>query len=236
MIDAYVVLDLEMSGLSAKQDHIIEIGAIKVVDHKVVEEYSCLVNAHCHIPDRVVELTGITEEMMASGEESEVAIAKLLDFIEGYTIVGQNVSFDYSFLKQWAVNHKRPLELQAWDTLKIARALLPAEQPKKLSALCEYFGIPRGRGHRALDDTKETWQVFEALIRLAEKTGEPEKYLMPQPLRYQAKKQTPATARQLQRLREYIERHQIQDVIDWDGLTRSEASRITDKYISRYGK
>ena len=236
MPEEYVVLDLEMNGLSAKHDHIIEIGAIKVAKGLVVDEYACIVNSHCHIPERIVELTGITEAMQAQGVEAEIAVPKLLDFIQGQVIVGQNISFDYGFLKQWAVNHKRPLELVACDTLKIARELLPVEQPKKLSDLCGYFGIERGRGHRALDDTKETWKVYEALEKLAKETGDVERYLTPKPLRYQAKKQTPATAHQLQRLREYMEKHQITDVIEWDNLTRSEASRITDKYISKYGR
>ena len=143
MINEYVVLDLEMTGLSAKNDQIIEIGAVKIKNNRVVDSMEILVNPNCKIPSRVVELTGITDEMVKSGADKDEAIAALLEFIEGQILVGQNINFDYSFLKQWAVNHKRPLEARACDTLKIARVLLPAEQPKKLESLCEYFGIKR---------------------------------------------------------------------------------------------
>lgn len=236
MLNEYVVLDLEMTGLSAKTDQIIEIGAIKIKDNKIVERFGGLVNPSCKVPTRVVELTGITDEMVQQGMDKDEAISKLLDFIEGQILVGQNIGFDYSFLKQWAVNHKRPLEVKACDTLKIARVLLPAEQSKKLESLCTYFNIERAREHRAMDDAIETWQVFEKLKELARKKGEDSKWFEPQTVVYHAKKQSPATPRQVKRLKEYRELHQIFDEINWENLTKSEASRIMDKYILVHGR
>lgn len=236
MIDEYVVIDLEMTGLSAKTDQIIEIGAVKIKNNQVVETMECLVNPQCKIPTRVVELTGITDEMVKEGMDKDEAIGALLDFIDGQILVGQNINFDYSFLKQWAVNHKRPLEARACDTLKLARVLLPADQPKKLESLCQYFGIKRAREHRALDDALETWQVFERLKELGSSLENIETYLEPKPLTYRVKKQSPATPRQVQRLKEYREQHQIHDEINWENLTKSEASRIMDKYILVHGR
>lgn len=236
MINEYVVLDLEMTGLSAKTDQIIEIGAVKIKDNQVVATMECLVNPKCKIPTRVTELTGITDEMVQSGMDKDKAVEELLQFIDGYVLVGQNITFDYSFLKQWAVNHKRPLEAKACDTLKLARVLLPAEQSKKLESLCGYFGIERAREHRALDDALETWQVFEKLKELGAALENAETYFAPRPLIYRAKKQSPATPRQIQRLKEYRAAHQIDDKINWENLTKSEASRIMDKYILVHGR
>ena len=236
MINEYVVLDLEMTGLSAKTDQIIEIGAVKIKDNQIIDTIECLVNPRCKIPSRIVELTGITDEMVQTGWDRDEAVEKLLDFIDGQILVGQNINFDYSFLKQWAVNHKRPLEASACDTLKLARVLLPADQPKKLENLCQYFGIERAREHRALDDAIETWKIFEKLKGLAKELENPEVYLKPIPLTYRAKKQSPATPRQVQRLKEYRETHNINDEINWENLTKSEASRIMDKYILVHGR
>ena len=236
MLNEYVVLDLEMTGLSAKTDQIIEIGAVKIRDNRVVETLECLVDPKCKIPTRVVELTGITDEMVQNGLDRDEAVEKLLAFMDGYVLVGQNINFDYSFLKQWATNHKRPLEAKACDTLKIARVLLPAEQPKKLEDLCIYFGIERARDHRALDDALETWQVFEKLKELGRMLPNADTYFEPRELSYRAKKQSPATPRQIQRLKEYREIHRINDEINWENLTKSEASRIMDKYILVYGR
>ena len=236
MIDAYVVLDLEMTGLSAKSDQIIEIGAVKIRDNSVVETMECLVNPKCKMPTRITELTGITDEMVQSGLDRDEAIQALLDFIDGEILVGQNITFDYSFLKQWAVNHKRPLEAKACDTLKIARVLLPADQPKKLENLCEYFGIERQREHRALDDALETWQIFEKLKELGHTRENAQTFFEPRELTYRAKKQSPATPKQVERLKEYRQKHQITDEINWENLTKSEASRIMDKYILVHGR
>ena len=232
MIENYIVLDLEMTGLSAKNDQILEIGAIKIQNNQIVDKFEALVNPKCPIPERVTELTGITDEMAKKGLDRDETVAKLLDFIEDAVLVGHNVVFDYSFLKQWAVNHKRPLELKACDTLKLARVLLPPEQPKKLENLCTYFQIERNREHRAMDDAEETWQIFEKLKKLAEERENAKTYLEPKPLIYKAKKQTPATKKQIEQLKAYREKHGITDEIVWETLTRSEASRKMDRYKS----
>ena len=236
MINNYVVIDLEMTGLSARTDQIIEIGAVKVRDGKVADTMECLVNPKCKIPTRVSELTGITDEMVQTGVERDEAVERLLAFIGEDILVGHNINFDYSFIKQWAVNHKRPLVCKGCDTLKLARVLLPAEQPKKLENLCAYFQIERKREHRALDDALETCEIFERLKKLAVDKGGYETYLEPRELTYHAKRQTPATPRQIERLKEYREKHQIFDEINWENLTKSEASRIMDKYILVHGR
>lgn len=230
-IKDYTVIDLEMTGLSVKSDYIIEIGAVKVRDGIVVDTLSTLVNPKCHIPQKVQELTGITDEIVENAADMDESVDKLLKFIGDDVIVGQNVIFDYSFLKQWAVNKKRSLKLNAYDTLKLARRCLPAEQPKKLESLCEYFEIERKNAHRALDDALETKQVFDRLLILMDEVGEQVKS---QPLEYRAKRQTPATKHQIQRLREYMALHEIPDNIAWDVLTRSQASRLYDEYRLQY--
>ncbi len=232
----YVVIDMEMTGLSAKHNKVIEIGAVRVRSGKATDTLELFVNPQCPIPEKITELTGITDEMVAKGLPEDEAMEQLLVFMGEDVIVGQNVNFDYSFLKQWEVNHKRKTERIGCDTLKIARHLLPPEQPKKLENLCEYFQIERVRAHRALDDAMETGLIFECLKKLAVGRPEYEKFFEPKPLVYHAKKQTPATARQIQRLKEYRSLHQITDEIHYENLTRSEASRIMDKYLVKYGK
>ena len=230
-IKNYTVIDLEMTGLSAKNDKIIEIGAARVRGGEIVDTISTLVNPKQHIPQRVQELTGITDSDVENAADMDEAVDNLLNFIGDDIILGQNVTFDYSFLKQWAVNHKRTLSLNAYDTLKIARKCLPAEQSKRLEDLCEYFGVNRENAHRALDDAIETKQIFEKLLALMDEKGEP---VESKPLVYKAKKQTPATAHQVRQLRELMAEYGIADVISWDNLTRSQASRLYDEYRSKY--
>lgn len=233
-MDDYTVIDLEMTGLHPKTDKIIEIGAVKVRGRAVTDTLELIVDPGCPVPERIQELTGITDEMVRNGLNEDEAVEKLLEFVGEDILVGQNVIFDYSFLKQWAINHKRPVEMKAWDTLRLAQKLLPKEQPKKLEALCQYFHIERTRAHRALDDALETKLVFEELVKLVGE--ETEELLKPKELQYKAKRQTPATLHQIERLKEFTALHSIQDEISYERLTRSEASRLMDKYLAIYGR
>ena len=156
MLEDYVVIDLEMTGLNAKTDAILEVGAVRVRDGRQTETYGAILKCGRELSERGVELTGITPEMAADGREPEEAMQEFFTFLGDDVLVGQNVIFDYSFLKQWSVNHGQTFERNAVDTLKLARRFLPAEQKKDLESLCTYFGIGRERAHRALDDAMAT--------------------------------------------------------------------------------
>ena len=216
MLEDYVVIDLEMTGLNAKTDAILEVGAVRVRDGRQTETYGAILKCGRELSERVVELTGITSEMQ-----------EFFTFLGDDVLVGQNVIFDYSFLKQWSVNHGQTFERNAVDTLKLARRFLPAEQKKDLESLCTYFGIGRERAHRALDDAMATGIVLE---RLKQEYGtvQPEAFL-PYALCYRTKKQTPATGRQMDGLKKYAAHYGIPE-------TRSEASRLLDRWIAVHGR
>lgn len=234
MLEDYVVVDLEMTGLNAKTDAILEVGAVRVRGGRQVEEYGALLRTEKPFADKVQELTGITREMVQAGADPERAMAEFFDFLGADILVGQNVIFDYGFLKQWAVNHGIAFEREAADTLKLARRFLPAEQKKDLESLCAYYQIKRARAHRALDDARETGELFE---RLKAEYGAacPEAFL-PHPLIYRAKKQTPATGRQMDGLRRYAAYYGIAEAEIPVQMTRSEASRLLDRWILKYGR
>lgn len=230
MLDNYVVIDLEMTGLNAKKDVILETGAVRVRDGKAVDTYSALLCTGRKLPEHVVELTGITEEMVVAGRKPEEAMAEFFAFLADDVLVGQNIIFDYSFLKQWAVNHNFPFERRAVDTLKLSRQFLPKEEKKDLESLCMYFDIPRRNAHRALDDARETWQIMECLKK---NFGEENPAAFePKALQYKAKKMTPATERQKENLRRFAAYHGLEVPPDLEELTRSEVSRLQDLWIA----
>lgn len=233
MLDDYVVVDLEMTGLNPKTDEILEAGAVKVRGGRIAETYSAMVCVKRTITPRITKLTGITEEMSKSGRNGDEVAEELLAFLGTDILVGQNVIFDYSFLKQWAVNHKRVFECQAVDTLKLARKFLPPEQKKDLESLCSYFRIERENAHRALEDALETHQILE---RFKREFGEETEAFAPKPLQYKAKKQSPATERQKKYLKQYAAHFGLMLPEDAESMTKSEASRLTDIWLSQYGK
>lgn len=234
MLENYTVIDLEMTGLDAKTDAIIEVGAVRVRGGEITDTYHALLRTGRSLPEKVTELTGITEEMMRSGCEPKQAMDEFFTFVGEDILVGQNLIFDYSFLKQWAVNHKFSFERNAVDTLKLARQFLPQEQKKDLESLCRYFGVEREHAHRALEDAIETYRVFE---KLKAEYGETDaEAFAPRLLLYKAKKQTPATGRQIEYLKKYAAYYGIELSEPPSAMTRSEASRLTDRLIAQYGK
>lgn len=234
ILNDYVVIDLEMTGLNAKTDKILELGAVKVRNRKPVEFFSEIVNPKVALSEKVIELTGITREMADAGADLDETVSCFLEFLGDDLLVGQNIIFDYGFLKQWAVNHKLTLEKSAVDTLKLARKFLPADQKKDLESLCTYFDIQRKNAHRALDDATETAEIFEKL-KAAYYEKEPDAFL-PKTLQYKAKKQSPATPQQKRYLKQFTAYHGIDMPPNTDSMSKSEMSKLTDLLIVQYGK
>ena len=206
-----IAVDLEMTGLQVKTDRILEIGAVRLVDGQLRDTFQTFVNPHRRIDARITELTGIRSEMVEDAPEAEEALRKFLEFAGEAPFLGHNVIFDYSFLKQCAVNHKISLE-----------------------ALCGYFQIDREHAHRAVDDAKATAELF---LMLQQKYQQQEPGLfVPKPLHYKVKKQGPLTPAQKRDLNHLMIYHRIEFNIELDSLTKSEASRMIDKIYAQYGR
>ena len=138
MLDEYVAVDLEMTGLHPKTDRILEVGAVKIKNHVCVAQYQSFVNPHRKLTDRIIELTGIRDEMVADAPEDSVVLQELIDFTGELPMVGHNIMFDYSFLKQCAANAGISYEKSAVDTLKIARTCCSDLPSRKLEDLCRH--------------------------------------------------------------------------------------------------
>jgi len=240
MYDTYVSIDLETTGLNPKRDRIIEIGAIRVEQGEITGEFSTFVNPGRRLEERITELTGIREEDLADAPELDVVFPVLLEFMGELPLLGHRILFDYSFLKKAAVDRKLKFERSAVDTLQIARKYLPELSHRNLEYLCRYYEIPH-HAHRALEDAKATDQLFRKLAELfycEETIGQAAKNTLfePQPLHFQVKRDTPATKPQKERLYRLQEQHKITLEVDVEKLTRSEAGRLVDKILAKYGR
>ena len=96
---SYVVVDLETTGLYPSQDRILEIGAVKVLDGEVTDTFCMFADPQMKIPERIRELTGITQEMVEGQPTPAEAVRAFLDFCGEQDLMGHNLIFDYSFLK-----------------------------------------------------------------------------------------------------------------------------------------
>lgn len=231
MLKDYVVVDLETTGLNPKLDKIIEIGAVKVKNGKVDSIYETFVNPAIKIPYRITQVTGIDDSMVENAPYIEDVIGEFAEYVEELTLVGHNLIFDFSFLKNNAVNYNISFEKMGIDTLKVARKYLKGLESKTLSNLCAHYKISDENHHRAVNDAMATKELYEILS--SEFEGDD---VWTYRLEYKAKRQTPITSRQEKYLRDLVARHNILIDYDINKLTKSEASRRIDNIILEYGK
>ena len=116
----------------------------------------------------------------------------------------------------------------------LCRKFMPEDERKNLEHACEFFGIDTGGAHRAMKDARAAHLLFQRLKRDF-LCREPSAF-EPKPLVYKAKKDQPATKRQKEHLHDLIKYHKICLTVQIDGLTRSEASRLTDQILAQYGR
>lgn len=231
MIRNFTALDIETTGLEAKRDRIIEVGAVRVRNGKITDSFNQLVNPGRKLEEKIMQLTGITDAELSGAPYIEEVLPHLLKFISADVLVGHRIMFDYSFIKRAAVNQGIVFEKQGIDTLKLARKFLPGLESKRLMDLCRHYGIVY-EAHRAGNDAKAAAELY---FRLADDFPVEEAF-EPRELVYRVKKESPITQKQKERLYRMIEQHKLIIDQDIDKLTRNEADRMADRIISQYGR
>lgn len=236
MINTFVALDLETTGLDPKLDRIIEIGALKVVEGEIVDEFSTLINPRMTLPERITELTGITDDMLVGAPTIDAVLDDLFEFIGELPLLGHSITFDYSFIKCAAVVNKKTFEKEGIDTLRLARIVFAEAPSRRLSALCEMLGIDPGNSHRAVDDAKSAMELYRIMDERNTNPDLYEYFNSTQKLQFSIKKQSPITPAQVKYLKSLVAMHHITLEKEIESLTKSEASRKIDQILSTYGR
>ena len=167
----YCVLDLETTGLSFRTEKITEVGIMKIKNGEVLDEFSCFVNPEKPIPQRVVEVTNITDDMVKDAETIDKVFPKILEFVGDSVLVAHNADFDIGFLKYNAKQLGYSLENTYIDTLRLSKDLFPDFKKYKLGIIAENLGIKVDVAHRALDDVDTTVKVFNVMINMLKEKG-----------------------------------------------------------------
>ena len=165
MDGAYVVFDLETTGLSAVNNRIIEIGAVKVIEGKIVDRFSTFVNPREPIPFEIEQLTSISDEMVIDAPVIEDILPKFLEFCEGCVLIAHNASFDAGFIQENCRRMGIDTDFTVGDTVAMARILLPALNKFKLDTVAKALNISLDHHHRAVDDAACTAEIFVKLFR-----------------------------------------------------------------------
>jgi len=162
LLDDYVVVDIETTGLSSEHNEIIEIGAIRVVGGKIIDKRNALIKPNRKIPLYITQLTGISNEMVATAPPIKDVLPKFLEFISDSVVVGHNVHFDINFLYDNLLRHHGThLQNNFIDTMRLSRHLFKDFENHQLGTLVAKFGITTTAKHRALPDCQVTHECYE---------------------------------------------------------------------------
>lgn len=164
-----VVVDIETTGFNPQTEELLEIGALRIEEGKVVGEFSEFVRANKKIPPRIIELTGITETMVAKAREPQEVLPEFMRFVDGAVFVAHNAQFDLGFLTR-KIRDVLGVEYapSVLDTLAFGRALWPELKSHRLNVLAKELGIKQENHHRANDDARTTWQILKSAFELCQ--------------------------------------------------------------------
>ena len=170
---AFVVFDLETTGLSAQRDRICEIGAVRVQALELVDSFQSLVNPGVALPGPVERLTGLRTAELRRAPPVRKVLPRFLAFAGNDLLVAHNAGFDQRFLeRELQVREGRRLSQPPLCTAALARRLLEGRLRKVgLASLAHFFGVGTTPCHRALPDAEATAEVLLCLIGLAQELG-----------------------------------------------------------------
>lgn len=233
-VTSFVCFDIETTGLNPRTDKVIEIGAVKVKEKKIVGYFSELINPGVKLSPLITNLTGISDDMLKNAESEELVIQKFIDFAEDYVVIGHNILFDYSFIKTAAGKIHSGFEKKGIDTLELCRKLHGNLKSRSLESMCRYYNINNEHAHRAYEDAKATVMLYVNMCN--EFFENNPKVFEPKQLIYKVKKVQFITKKQKNYLIDLLKYHNIDIVQPIDTLTQSEASKWIDEIIFNNGR
>ncbi len=164
--DTFIVFDIETTGLSFKNHKITEIGAVKIVGGEVVDRFSALINPQVKLEPKIIELTGITDELLADKPLISEVLPEFMRFIGDGILVAHNASFDTAFIKENCTQMGIEFDFTILDTLTLSRLLLKDLKRHKLNLIAKHLGISLENHHRAVDDAQATSEIFLRFVQM----------------------------------------------------------------------
>lgn len=169
----FIVVDCETTGLVPSLDRVIEIGAVKVLDGKVVDEFSTLINPEIFIPTEITGITGITTEMLQGHPFIQDVLPKYMEFLgSDYVFVAHNVEFDKEFINESLLRSQMTkMNSPYLCTINLARHVHPNLARYNLGNLAQLFNVELPQAHRAIHDARATAQLFVKFMKVLQDGG-----------------------------------------------------------------
>ena len=164
MADEYIIFDVETTGLSAFNNRLTEIGAVKIRNGEVIDKFSTFVNPEQPIPPKITEITGITQAMVQDAPLEGEALKSFLNFAGECTLVAHNAPFDMGFIRATCTRADVKYSPNVIDTVVLARQIMPNLPNHKLNTIAKAMNLGEFNHHRALDDAEILSRIFMELI------------------------------------------------------------------------
>lgn len=167
-LSRFIAFDFETTGLDSVNDRVIEVSAIRFVDGNIEEKFTSLINPNRRLTPLIIDLTGITDDMLKKAPQEKKVARELTQFIGDDPIVAHNLSFDLAFLNEMVQrNELKAVQNELLDTLFLARIFMFNEPSFSLGSLSESFGIDLDNAHRAENDAINCGKLLIKLAHVA---------------------------------------------------------------------
>ena len=160
----YAVIDVETTGGRASRNRITEIAIVLTDGQQIIDQWSSLVHPETYIPAGIVELTGITQEMVADAPKFYEVARRVVEMTEGAVFVAHNARFDYSFVREEFRRLGYTYTRKQLCTVRLSRQAFPGMPSYSLGKLCPRLGIENAARHRALGDATATAQLLHRML------------------------------------------------------------------------
>ena len=171
LTDEYVAFDLETTGLSSRQDEIIEIGAVRMKNGQEIDRFQTFVDPGRKLDGRITELTGITDAMLEGAPKIQEVFPQFLEFVGNRILVAHNASFDTGFVRAQCVKMGIPYTFTSADTLVLAQNLMPQLGKHKLDIVANALSLPEFNHHRAADDAVICGLIMDRFLQMLREKG-----------------------------------------------------------------
>ena len=166
--DEFVAFDLETTGLSSREDRIIEIGAVIMKNGVEMDRFQTFVDPERKLDRKIVDLTGITDDMLTGAPKIEEVLPEFLEFIGDRVLVAHNSDFDTGFIRAECARLGLEYDYTAVDTLILSQNLLPKLNKFKLNIVSDALSLPDFNHHRAADDSLTCGLIMARLMKMLE--------------------------------------------------------------------
>ncbi len=169
--DEFCVFDIETTGLSFLNDKITEIGAVIVKNGEIIDRYDTFVNPKISIPKNIVELTGITDEMVKDAREIKDVLPEFFNFVGDRILVAHNASFDTGFIRRACEECEMEFNLTYLDTVALSKYVNPELKRHKLDVIAEHYHLGEFNHHRACDDAEMLGNILMHMFEKLKSEG-----------------------------------------------------------------